>query len=104
MARTPNRSRQTLGILALLLRSPQRWRYGYDLARETGLGSGSLYPILTRLSECGWLESRWEDAPAGGRPPRPLYRLTAAGRTEARAVLDDALARGRPVALDGGPA
>jgi DNA-binding PadR family transcriptional regulator len=104
VARTPNRSRQTLGILAILLRSPQRWRYGYDLARETGLGSGSLYPILVRLSESGWLESRWETAPGGGRPPRHLYRLAPAGRAEARALLDDAVTRGRRIALDGGSA
>jgi len=104
MARTPNRSLQTLLVLALLLRAPQRWRHGYDLARETGLASGSLYPILMRLAESGWLESRWEAPAPGGRPPRHLYRFTPTGRAEARAVLAEAAARGRRPALEGGPA
>jgi PadR family transcriptional regulator len=62
-----------------LASDPLAWRYGYELGLEVGLRSGSLYPILVRLSDRGLLDSRWEaDAPAG-RPPRHLYRLTASG-------------------------
>ena len=59
---------------------PLTWRYGYELATEVGLRSGSLYPILVRLSDRALLESSWETAAPPGRPPRHLYRLTARGR------------------------
>ncbi len=78
------RSRQTLSLLEALLERPAQWRYGYDLSRETALKSGTLYPILMRLAERGWLEARWEDAETEGRPPRHMYRLTGAGRQAAR--------------------
>jgi PadR family transcriptional regulator PadR len=55
------------------------WRYGYELGKETGLKSGSLYPILIRLADHGLLETDWEREPPPGRPPRHLYRLTASG-------------------------
>ena len=72
-------SRQTRNVLEALAADPLAWRYGYELGRDVGLRSGSLYPILVRLSDRELLESRWEvDAPAG-RPPRHLYRLTTSG-------------------------
>ena len=43
--------------LEALGREGQRWRYGYDLGKETGLKSGSLYPILIRLADRGLLET-----------------------------------------------
>ncbi len=67
-----------------LLADPSRWRYGYDLSQETGLASGTLYPILIRLAERELLETRWEPAAAAGRPPRHMYRLTADGAELAR--------------------
>jgi DNA-binding PadR family transcriptional regulator len=80
-------SRQTLMIIAALLDQASEWRYGYDLSRQTGLKSGTLYPILMRLSEGKWLETRWEDSPQAGRPPRHLYRLSGEGRRWARQEL-----------------
>ena len=58
---------------------PAEWRYGYDLATEVHLKSGSLYPILVRLADRGLLETSWE-AGLDSRPPRHLYRLSRAGR------------------------
>ena len=72
-------SPQTLAVLEALAASPEAWRHGYELGAEVGLPSGSLNPILMRLSERGLLEARWEDAPERGRPPRHLYRLTSTG-------------------------
>ena len=86
-------SRQTSDVLAALAADPSAWRYGYELGLEVGLRSGSLYPILVRLSDRQLLESRWEaDAPAG-RPPRHLYRLTATGLEYAAAHVRTAAAR-----------
>jgi len=84
MPRTPDASPQTLRVFDALLAEPDTWRYGYDLSRETGLASGSLYPILIRLAERGLLDTRWEPAAEAGRPPRHLYRLTADGAALAR--------------------
>ena len=79
MARARRPSTQTLALLRALVANPSTWRHGYELASEVRLRSGSLYPILVRLSDRGLLEARWETEPANGRPPRHLYRLTAAG-------------------------
>jgi DNA-binding PadR family transcriptional regulator len=78
-------SPQTSRVLAALGLRPGDWRYGYELGLEVGLKSGSLYPILMRLSDRGVLESRWEPDPPVGRPPRHLYRLSATGRAAAAA-------------------
>ena len=79
MPRRSNISRQTQALLAALAAQPQAWRYGYDLSKETGLKSGTLYPLLMRLSDQGLLESEWRAPVQTGRPPRHAYRLTAAG-------------------------
>jgi PadR family transcriptional regulator, regulatory protein PadR len=81
---TVRMSSQTLLLIESLLQHPAEWRYGYDLSRETGLKSGTLYPILMRLAEKSLLDTRWEEAPEPGRPPRHMYRLTAAGQKWAR--------------------
>jgi PadR family transcriptional regulator PadR len=79
MPRPPHASPQTLRLFEALLAEPARWRYGYDLSRETGLASGTLYPILMRLSTQQLLDTGWEASDEPGRPPRHTYRLTADG-------------------------
>jgi PadR family transcriptional regulator PadR len=79
MVRDRRPSRQTADVLGTLAADPSAWRYGYELGLEVGIGSGSLYPILVRLSDRELLESRWEPDAPPGRPPRHLYRLTASG-------------------------
>lgn len=39
---------------------------------------GTLYPLLTRLKNAGWLEYKWVESAFG--PPRKYYSLTALGR------------------------
>ena len=70
---------QSRNLLALMLSKRGRWLHGYELSELTALKSGSLYPILMRLSDRGVLEAKWEPSPHPGRPPRRLYRLTAQG-------------------------
>ena len=84
MPRKPNNSRQTRALLAAFLERSPTWRHGYDLSKETGLSSGTLYPLLMRLSEQGLLEERWQQAERPGLPARHVYRLTAAGLALAR--------------------
>ena len=70
---------QTLAVLAALCAQPSQWHHGYALARQTGLKSGTLYPILIRLADRGLVEACWQDEPQPGRPRRHLYRLTTDG-------------------------
>ena len=86
-------STQTLSLLEALLVHPMRWHHGYALSQQTGLASGTLYPILMRLGKLQWLETRWEEPGNTGRPPRHLYRLTGDGRAWAREELADARMR-----------
>ena len=80
MPRSANISPQTRTVLAALAVQPQAWRYGYDLSKETGLKSGTLYPLLMRLHDQGLLEAEWRQPLQAGRPARHAYRLTAAGQ------------------------
>ncbi len=54
---------------------------GSDIGRNTGLASGTLYPILTRLEAADWLVSQWEpgDPSVLGRPRKRFYRITGIG-------------------------
>jgi PadR family transcriptional regulator, regulatory protein PadR len=90
MVRSRALSPQAIRIIRALAADPAQWRYGYDLATEVRLKSGSLYPILIRLADRELLETSWESGPPG-RPPRHLYRLTETGR-EYVAALDVARA------------
>jgi DNA-binding PadR family transcriptional regulator len=84
MPRRSNTSKQTRAALLAFLQEPQSWRYGYDLAQATGLKSGTLYPLLMRLHDQGFLEAEWQPSMEVGRPPRHAYRLTPAGVVLAR--------------------
>src|SRR5580704_7932059 len=77
------RSPQTMLVLTEFLQDPQDWKYGYDISRHTGLKSGTLYPLLMRLASIKLLQTRWE-SPETGKPPRHMYKLTAAGLKVAR--------------------
>ncbi|GAA0223414.1 PadR family transcriptional regulator [Cryptosporangium japonicum] len=92
-------------VLAAFLEDPEAVRYGLDLMRASGHPSGTLYPILVRLQNAGWIEAYWEeiDPVAAGRPARRYYRLTPDGRVTAqtevaalRAQLNHSLGAGKP--------
>jgi PadR family transcriptional regulator, regulatory protein PadR len=88
MARKPNTSPQTRALLAVMLRKSRAWHYGYELSRDTGLSSGTLYPLLMRLSDQGLLESHWQEPERPGKPPRHVYRLTSEGLAFARGIAE----------------
>jgi PadR family transcriptional regulator, regulatory protein PadR len=91
MPRIPNTSPQTLTLFEILLASRNSWRHGYDLAKDAELKSGTLYPLLMRLSDQGILESRWE-TDGDSKRPRHVYRLTAKGAATAKEQLRGAAA------------
>ncbi|GGJ48978.1 PadR family transcriptional regulator [Deinococcus roseus] len=80
MPRAHDTSEPTLRVLHALAAQPDSWHHGYPISKTTGIKSGSLYPILIRLSERGYLESRWEPSEKEGRPARHAYRITASGQ------------------------
>lgn len=85
------------GVLEMLLLRlvEEEERYGYELLslleeRSDGafeLEGGSLYPVLYRLEEEGFLETRWE-TPDRGRP-RKYYSLTREGAGELERRLEE---------------
>ena len=80
----PRISPQTRRVLERFAERPSAWCYGYELSRETGLKSGTLYPILMRLAKFSLLETKWVTT-EDGVPPRHTYRLTPKGAEVARA-------------------
>ncbi|MDQ3933645.1 MAG: PadR family transcriptional regulator [Actinomycetota bacterium] len=81
-----------------MLEDPTADWYGLEVARQAGLPTGTIYPILARLEGARWLESTWEqvDPSNVGRPRRRLYRLTPHGVTAGRDALEAHLARIAP--------
>jgi DNA-binding PadR family transcriptional regulator len=68
-----------LMLLAALSARSRQWRHGYGLMKETGLSSGTLYPLLMRMADKGLIEAEWREPARPGRPARHAYRLTTAG-------------------------
>ncbi len=65
----------TLRVLETLGSSPEPI-WGLHIIRETGLPSGSVYPILARLEALGMVTSEWESEPSRPGARRRIYRLT----------------------------
>jgi DNA-binding PadR family transcriptional regulator len=89
MRRNRKPSKQMLTLLEALCRGGREWRHGYDLMKETGLHSGTLYPLLMRMTDQGLVEAEWREPTQPGRPARHAYRLTAAGVAFAQAAVND---------------
>src|SRR3954468_7579382 len=68
-------------LLALLARTPT---HAYDLVvllerhGITGVGYGTVYPLMGRLRRQGLVEERGEPSPSGA--PRGVFSVSAAGR------------------------
>jgi DNA-binding PadR family transcriptional regulator len=86
--REPRLTRPALLVLAALLERPREEFSGADIRRLTGIATGTLYPILMRLEDAGWLGSRWEEVEPRevGRPRKRLYLLTGYGVVKAKAA------------------
>lgn len=54
--------------------------WGYRLCEQTGLGSGTVYPILERLRTAGHVTMRKEEPAPADRPSRLFCELTGTGR------------------------
>jgi PadR family transcriptional regulator, regulatory protein PadR len=83
-------SRVTAGTLDVLeaLMGPDDELYAYKIALRAGRKMRVVCPILDRLEEVGWTESRWErDEPDDRGPRLRFYQLSPGGLSAARALL-----------------
>jgi PadR family transcriptional regulator, regulatory protein PadR len=75
---------QTAVVLKILRQAPPDGLYGLQVAQAVHLPTGSIYPILLRLEQAGWVTGSWEDpervAADKRRSRRRFYALTALGR------------------------
>jgi PadR family transcriptional regulator PadR len=69
-----------LCVLALL---SQEDSYAYELAsrlaKEVGMGEGTIYPLMRRLQDDGLVRTYLVESPSG--PSRKYYKLTPSGRS-----------------------
>jgi PadR family transcriptional regulator PadR len=76
---------------AVMLLLQEGRKYGLELIQTLekipGLivTEGTIYPLLNRLKEEGWLVTEWVESQAG--PPRKYYHLTAQGRQRLEAMI-----------------
>src|SRR5262249_51325037 len=78
----PALTKQTMLVLSLLI--GREGVAGSTIAAESRLASGSLYPILIRLENAGWIKSESEGGDEAQKPRRRLYSLTGVGIRRAR--------------------
>ncbi len=84
-------------VLATMLTDPEAEWYGYDLARRTGLESGTVSPMLTGLATAQTppfllvRDEPAEQAREQGRPARRLYRLNPEMVDAVRQLVGDGL-------------
>ena len=82
---SPELKKGSVELLILSLLEDQQ-RHGYEIGKLIEVRSGgrlqfrvsSLYPILCRMENRGWLKSRWVEKV--GQRRRCYYRLTPKGR------------------------
>ena len=87
------RRTHSLVLVAMaILSEPTARHWGYDLSKKSGVRSGVLYPMLTRMLEEGWLDDGWEnpDTIVEKRPPRRYYELTSRGQQQLGGIVSSA--------------
>lgn len=84
-------TRAQVQVAIALLSGPER-HWGYELSKRSGVRSGVLYPMLSRMLDDGWVGDGWEDPTTmrDKRPPRRYYELTRRGREVLSQVVEKA--------------
>lgn len=86
-----NVTRTLLDVVSILKRVYPNPIVGADLCRETGIATGTIYPMLRRLEQKGWLTSEWEDTDPHIRKQskRRIYWITELGREKCSEILSE---------------
>ena len=76
-------------VLSTFVSHSKQQYSGADICRQTGLKSGTVYPMLLKMAENGWLKDEWEkvDPKKVGRPKRRMYLLTEKGYSQGHKIL-----------------
>jgi PadR family transcriptional regulator PadR len=78
----------TLAVLGAFLDAGENGQlYGLQIMKSTHIASGTLYPVLDRLEDSGWIRGEWGAPEVPGRPARRYYTLTGVGVTQASRVV-----------------
>jgi len=72
--------------------------HGWAIMKATKRSGPTVYGVLDRLEDMGWISGRWEDSPEPGKPRRRVYSITPTGVAGAREILRER----RPRALRSG--
>lgn len=91
----------TAAVLATLLSSKDA-QWGLQIVKETGLKTGTVYPILERLEAAGWVEAEWDVDDARKGPRRRYFHLAGDAVSHASqyvASLENQMKLGRSIAL-----
>jgi PadR family transcriptional regulator PadR len=87
-----------LDVLEVLVRADndKAELHGWAIMKAAKRSGPTVYGVLDRLEDDGWITGQWEaQHPDSNKPRRRFYRLTAAGVTAAH----DLLVARRPQAL-----
>lgn len=74
--------------------------HGWAIMKATKRSGPTVYGVLDRLEDMGWITGHWEDQnPEPNKPRRRFYRVTPTGTVEAQQILTErrpeVLRRGR---------
>lgn len=91
MARPTRVTAPLLDVLEVLFRafeSDSNDLHGWAIIKATGRTGPTVYGVLDRLEEMGWIRGRWEEQnPEPGKPRRRFYSLTPTAAPCARKLL-----------------
>ncbi|GAA1963423.1 PadR family transcriptional regulator [Catenulispora subtropica] len=91
MRRELRLTRTSQAVLQTLIDGFEDELWGLRICHLTKLPSGTVYPLLARLEDLGWVETSWEgDGRTNTRttgPRRRFYRLTPNGLIAARTTM-----------------
>src|SRR5690349_16445848 len=77
-----------LDVLETFLAARDEELHGWAIIKASKRGGPTVYKILERLAEMGWVTSRWDDRQSEpNKPRRRYYRLTGEGAERARAMI-----------------
>jgi PadR family transcriptional regulator, regulatory protein PadR len=92
MGRPPRITGPLLDVSACLLRARSQGEavHGWVLMKRTGRSGPTVYGVLDRMEDCGWITGYWEDlGPESSRPRRRFYELTPEGLAGVRQLLEE---------------
>jgi PadR family transcriptional regulator, regulatory protein PadR len=77
-----------IGVIEAFLDAGGGELHGYAIIKSSGLGGPTVYKILERMTEMGWVTARWQDNPEDpNKPRRRYYKMTSAGMQASQALV-----------------